>query len=285
MSRNPRGIRLHSGMAYDLQGKVIVITGASSGIGAATAIACAKAGMDVALGARRLDKLEHVAGEIRSLGRRAIVQTCDVAKDDEVEQLVNATLDTFGKLDVAFANAGYGLFASVLETPDEQIRAMFETNFHGTLRLLRAAARPMIKNGSGHLLICSSAASEISLPMYGIYSATKAAQDSIAGAMRAELSHTNIHVSSVHPIGTSSEFFDVAKDRSRHPKFHLNTPAALTQTPQQVANAIVRCLRRPKPEVWPSPMTRFGVALTTAMPRVAAWIMRRRANSRYSESS
>ncbi len=266
----------------DLRGRVIVITGASSGIGAATAIACAKAGMDVVLGARRVDKLEEVASQVRQLGRRALVQACDVCSDQEVDLLVQYTMETFGRLDVAFANAGYGLFASVLETPDAQVREMFETNFYGTLRLLRAAAKPMIRNGSGHLVICSSAASEISLPMYGVYAATKAAQDSIAGAMRAELAHAGVMVSSVHPIGTSSEFFKVAEDRSNHSRFSHNTPAALTQTPQQVARAIVRCLRRPIPEVWPSPMTRYGLALTTAMPRVSAWIMRRRANSRYS---
>gem|GEM_PF-870839 len=107
-SRVGRGSRLHSGMANDLQGSVIVITGASSGIGAATAIACAKAGMDVALGARRVDKLEEVASQVRSLGRQAIIQACDVSKDGDVQLLVDYALETFGRLDAVLAHACSG---------------------------------------------------------------------------------------------------------------------------------------------------------------------------------
>jgi len=95
-------------MANDLQGSVIVITGASSGIGAATAIACAKAGMDVALGARRVDKLEEVASQVRSLGRQAIIQACDVSKDGDVQLLVDYALETFGRLDAVLAHACSG---------------------------------------------------------------------------------------------------------------------------------------------------------------------------------
>lgn len=268
-------------MAIDLNDKVIVITGASSGIGAATAVACAQAGMDIALAARRVDKLEEVATKVRQAGRKALVFPCDVAKDDDVQNLVDQTLATFGRLDAAFANAGYGQFVSVLEMTDQAVRDMYEVNFHGTLRLLRAAARPMIEKREGHLLICSSAASEISLPMYGVYSSTKAAVDSLAGAMRVELCRSGVMVSSVHPIGTSSEFFEAAKDRSNHPLFHMNTPASLTQTPEQVARAIVKCLKRPRPEVWPSNMARFGLAITTAFPRLAARVMGYRAKRRY----
>ena len=269
-------------MSSDLKNQVIVITGASSGIGQAVAIACAEAGMDVVLGARRVDRLEAVAEQVRSLGRQAVVVPCDVDRDEDVHALVAAATEQLGRLDVAFANAGYGQFASVLETTDAQCRAIFETNFFGTLRLLREAGRVMKAQDRGHLLICSSSASEIALPMYGVYCATKAAQDSIVGAMRAELAHTAIHVSSVHPVGTSSEFFQVAQDRSNHPRFSANTPAALTQTPQQVARAVVRCLRRPRAEVWPNPWVRYGLAITTAFPSLAARVMRRRARSRYS---
>lgn len=261
----------------DLQGRVILITGGSSGIGAATAIACAKAGMDVALGARRVDRLEQVAQQIRNMGRRAIVQACDVTKDDDVQQLVDLTLQTYGRLDVAYANAGYGQFASILRMSDQDIRAMFETNFYGTLRVMRAAAKPMIKNAQGHLIICSSAASEISIPMFGIYAATKAAQDSVAGALRAELFRKGVDVSSVHPIGTTSEFFQSAGVAVTASGGLPNTPAMMTQTPEQVAAAILRCIRKPRAEVWPSRMTRFGVALTTAFPGLAARIMRSKA--------
>jgi short-subunit dehydrogenase len=210
-----------------------------------------------------------------------MVCACDVRQDQDVNQFVQQTIQTFGRLDVAFANAGYGLFASVMETTDQQARDMYETNFYGTLRVVKAAGSAMLKNGGGHLIICSSAASEIALPMYGLYASTKAAQDSIAGALRAEVAHKHVYVTSVHPIGTSSEFFEGARDRSHHPLFKLNTPARLTQTPEHVAKAIVRCIRRPCPEVWPSPASRFGLAVTTAFPRLAARVMRVRSKNRY----
>lgn len=269
-------------MARDLKDQVIVITGASGGIGAATAVACAQAGMDVVLGARRVEKLEAVAAAVRQAGRKALVRRCDVDSDEDVQGLVDGAMETFGRLDVAYANAGYGLFTSVLQTTDEQVRQMFETNFHGTLRLLRSAGRVMLQQKRGHLLVCSSAASEVPLPMYGVYCATKAAQDSVVGALRAELSQAGVHVSSVHPIGTRSDFFDEVEARSGHPNFSTNTPGWLMQTPQQVAGAVVRCLRRPRAEVWPNVMTRYGAAVATAFPGLAAAVARRQARKRYS---
>lgn len=267
-----------------LHDKVIVITGASSGIGAATAIACAKAGMHVTLGARRPDRLRQVADRVEALGRRALCVSCDVDRDQDVRHLFEQSWQMFGQLDAAFANAGYGLVAPVLETPDDQTRAIFETNFHGTLRTMRFALPDLKRthDGLNHLLICASAASEIAPPHYGIYAATKAAQDSIATAMRAELRPRRIHVSTVHPVGTRTEFFDIARQAcEHHDPIGQNTPDVFKQTPDHVAGCIVRCLRRPIPEVWPMPASRFGVALTTACPRLSAYVLRRMARRRH----
>lgn len=262
-------------MARDLRDKVIVITGGSSGIGAATAIACAKAGMDVVVAARRVEKLEQVARQVEALGRSALAVPCDVGRDQDVNDMVRQTLDRFGRLEVLFANAGYGLFSSVLDTTDEQARAIFETNFFGTVRAIRAAAPVMLNAGGGHVVICSSAASEVALPMYGWYAATKAAQDSIGGALRAELAGRGIDVTTVHPIGTRSEFFEQVDERSSLARAGLNTPGLMMHTPEQVARAVVHALRRPKPEVWPAAASRFAVAIVTAFPRLGAWAMRR----------
>lgn len=262
-------------MPRDLQNKTIAITGASSGIGAATAIACAQAGMNVVLAARRKDRLNEIATRVEALGRRAVVCAGDVRRDDDMEAMVDAAKQQFGQLDVVFANAGYGLFASVMDTTDEQMRDIFETNYFGTLRTIRAAV-PVMRETSeqGHILICTSAASEIAIPMYGGYSATKAAQDSIGGALRAELASTNIAVSTVHPIGTRTEFFDVVRGNSVNPGEGLNTPSALMHSSEKVARTVVRCLRKPRTEVWPSVGTRLGVALTTAVPALGAWSIR-----------
>ncbi|MEM9415820.1 MAG: SDR family NAD(P)-dependent oxidoreductase [Planctomycetota bacterium] len=259
-------------MARDLHDKVILITGASSGIGAATALACAKAGMHVSLVARRADKLERVAKQVSQLGGKAQFFTANVGRSADMQAAVDACWKTFGRLDAVFANAGYGLFEEVLQTRDDQARAMFDTNYFGTVYTTQAALPKLNETISGlrHVLICSSAASEIGVPMLGVYSATKAAQDSIAGAMRAELHGQNIHVTTVHPIGTKTPFMEVAGGGG-----HDNTPPMMQQSAERVAGCIVRSLKRPRPEVWPSGLTRVGLAAGTLCPRFAAWAMRR----------
>ena len=267
-------------MPRDLTDKVLVITGASSGIGAATALAAARAGMDLVLAARRTDKLGGVAKQIESLGRRALAVRCDVNVDEDVADMFSQAFDTFGRIDAVFANAGYGLFSSVIETDLQTHRDIFETNYYGTLRTLREAFPYLTKTPDGlrHLLICSSVASEVGVPKFGAYCATKAAQDSIAGAMRAELADLGVAVTSVHPVGTSTEFGEQAREHSpdrQAAELGSNTPKALSQSAEHVANKIVHALHRPRPEVWPSPLSRYAVALGTACPRFAAWIMRR----------
>ena len=256
----------------DLQNKVILITGASSGIGAATAVACAEAGMHVSLIARRGDKLEQQARAIARLGRKAHFFSADVKRDSDLRQALEDCHKQFGRLDAVFANAGYGQIVDVLAMTEADERAMFETNYFGTTRTLRLAL-PYLRDTAGglkHMLICSSAASEIGVPTLGVYSATKAAQDAIACAMRAELHDQGIAVTSVHPIGTKTDFMRVAGDADNQ-----NTPSLFLQSPQKVAGHIVAALRRPRPEVWPSAITRLGLALGTACPRFAAWAMRR----------
>lgn len=272
-------------MAIDLHNRVIVITGASSGIGAATAIACAREGMNVVVAARREDRLAQVAQQAQAFGGRVLPVTCDVANDDDVHRLIETTMAQFGRLDVLFANAGISFIAPILDTPDEQLRKLFEINFFGTLRCIHAAvpairqtyrdtaSKPRKANSHGHILICSSCVSEIGLPMYGAYCATKAAQDSIAQALRAELATEPIYVSSVHPVTTRTELIDQAYKTSPTPKkARRATHNVFVQTPNQVAKSVVRCLQKPCPEVWPHLFTRFGLAVCTAFPRIAEYV-------------
>lgn len=259
-------------MPRNLQDKVILITGASSGIGAATAVACASAGMKVCLTARRRDRLDAVAQGVEQAGGEALAVAADVCDERALVEVFEACRARFGRLDAVFANAGYGQIVDVLTMSESDERAMFETNYFGTTRTLRLAIPHLreTKDGLRHLLVCSSAASEIGLPTLGVYSATKAAQDSVAGAIRAELADEGFSVTSVHPIGTKTDFMRVAGEAQNN-----NTPAAMQQTPEKVARHVVAALRRPRPEVWPSAITRFGLALGTAFPGFAAWAMRR----------
>jgi len=260
-----------------LKNKVVVITGASAGIGAATARCCFDAGMCVVAGARRLDKLEQV---VAPMGDRGLAVACDVTSDDDVQRLFTRTQEHFGRVDVVFANAGYGLIKRVDQTSDQATRDIFETNFYGTMRCIHAAL-PYLRqtpNGLRHMLICSSAASEIGIPNYGVYAATKAAQDSVAQAMRSELDAEGIVVTSVHPVGTRTEFFQAAAQRVGQPDSdqRSNTPSLFEQTSQQVARRIVKAMRYPKPEVWPMPLARFALGAMTMFPGITAWALRRR---------
>jgi NAD(P)-dependent dehydrogenase (short-subunit alcohol dehydrogenase family) len=272
----------------DVRGRVLAITGASSGIGAATAIEAARAGMRVAISGRRKDRLEEVATRIAAAGGEARVFLCDVDHDEQVRAFVEATLKDFGRLDAVFANSGYGILAPVAQSTDAEVRAIFETNFHGTLRLIRAAlpilranAVPAAGRFRGHILICSSAASRIAPPLLGAYAATKAAQHMIAIALRAELAPDRIAVTSVHPIGTRTEFAAQMGARMGRAGTAADstTPDFFRQSQEHVARTIVRAMRRrnPPPEVWPSPATRFGLALVSAFPRLGAWAMRKQA--------
>jgi len=264
-------------MTRDLKDKVIVIAGGSSGIGATTAELCAAAGMDVVLGARREDRLRGVAERVEKHGRRALCVRCDVTRDEDVTHLFEQASEMFGRVDVAFANAGYGLASSVLDTTDQQHRDIFETNYFGTLRVVRTGV-PCLRrteNGLRHLLICSSAASEIGLPWFGAYSATKAAQDCIAGALRSEL-QDEIHVTSIHPSGTRTDFFDTAeKLAGGNGPGEINAPKIFTQTPDRVARKIVAALRRPRAEVWPLGIAKVGLGLATILPGLTNFVLKR----------
>lgn len=264
-------------MGQNLRDRVIVITGASSGIGAATALACAREGMHVALGARRIEKLEAVRKQIEAMGREAICVKCDVDGDDDVHNLFVETLAKLGRVDVAFANAGYGLRANVADTSDQQMRAIFETNFFGTWRVIREAMPLFKRQKSGHLIINSSAVSEVSPPEYGAYSATKAAQDALAGSLRAEAAHDGIFVTTVHPIGTKSEFFGSVRSNAETLGAPPNTPAMFMQTPEYVAYRIVKAMKknRPTPEVWPKDTAKIAMAASTLFPGLSAWILRK----------
>ena len=268
-----------------LTDQVIIITGASSGIGAATAIECAKAGMDMVLNARRADRLEQVADTVRRCGRKAEIVVGDVTEEGMSQRMLDTAQGSFGRFDVVFANAGYGFERSVVQMDDQELRKIFDVNFFASFELIREAAKRLISDQRpGHLLMCSSCLAKFTLPFFSAYSATKAAQNHFCRAMRLELARYNIEVSSVHPITTTTEFFEVSNQLSGKADTTSNVPdhasKMFVQTPEKVARAIVKCLRRPRPEVWTSHIVRSVAGVMTAFPFFFDLVARKQANAR-----
>lgn len=257
-----------------LKGKPIAITGASSGIGSASALACARAGMPVALGARRLDKLEALVELIRSEGGQAIAVPCDVTNPDDCERLVEETVSAFGSIYSVFANAGFGEKHNMLDTPEAVLREMFEVNFFGTINTIRPAVDRMKAENAGHVLICTSCLSALPSPGYSIYSATKSAQHHIGRALGVELATQGIHVTTVHPVRTRTSFFETMQTRQGTPREEAKDRPG--QPAEFVARRVVSALRRPRPEVWMSEPARRGLLMAAQLPGLTQRILRAR---------
>lgn len=263
-------------MAVELAEKTIVITGASSGIGRATAIACAAAGMDIVINGRRAAELGKLADDIRAMGRRCAVHAGDVTALDAHKRLLDVAEQELGGFYSVFANAGYGYFRRNHETDVAALRRIFEVNFFAANELLCEAARRLIAaKRPGHLLMCSSVASRFALPRFGAYCATKAAQSHMCQAMRNELRPFRIAVTSVHPSTTSTGFFEnagrVTDELGAKMPADLGRPDFLSQRPEDVSRAIVRCLRGPRAEVWPLGWLRYVSGLIAVSP----WMINR----------
>jgi NADP-dependent 3-hydroxy acid dehydrogenase YdfG len=181
---------------------VFVITGASSGIGAATARQASAAGYRVVVAARSKDKLDALAAELD----RALVVETDVTRWEDNERLIAAALDAFGRVDVAFANAGFGAKRGWLEETPEFWREMVLTNVLGAAYTVRAAI-PALKASRGHVLLTGSIAGRKALPG-SLYSSTKWAVTGMAESIRADLNGTGIRTTLISPGGTETPFFD-----------------------------------------------------------------------------
>ncbi len=188
---------------------VLLITGASSGIGAATARAAA-GGYRLVLAARRLEELEALAAELGG-EERALAVRCDVTEWDQVETMAAAALERFGRIDAVFANAGFGATRGFLEESPEHWRSMVLTNVYGAALTIRATLPHLLERGDGHFLITSSVAGRHALPG-SLYSATKWAATAIGESLRAELRqmHDNngIKVTLIEPGMVDTDFFD-----------------------------------------------------------------------------
>lgn len=230
-----------------IDGRVAVITGASAGIGLACARELARRGAAVVLGARRTDRLDDAVREILAAGGRAEAVAADVTAEADVGRLVARACERFGALDVMICNAGFGFYGLVEDTPPDVMRRMMDVNFMGSYYGARAALPVFRAQGHGHLMLVSSIVGRRGIAQMSGYSATKAAQVGFAESLRAELAGSDIHVSVVFPISTTTEF----RQAMQRDYGHAVTGLGPKQTAEEVARAVAGCLERPRPEVYP----------------------------------
>jgi short-subunit dehydrogenase len=255
-------------------GQVILITGASSGIGAALAREFARAGADLVLAARRIERLEHVRAEVEREGRRAVVVACDVTVDGDVEKATDLARQTFGKLDVVVANAGYGVVGPVERLTVEDYRRQFETNVFGVLRTVYATL-PDLKASRGRLVLIGSVNGYVAPPGTAPYAMSKFAVRALAEALGHELAATGVSVVLISPGFVASEIRQVDNRGVWHPEPAVGPPRWLVMPADRAARQIVRAVARRRREAVITALGKFAVFVQRHVPGLVAMVLRR----------
>jgi short-subunit dehydrogenase len=236
----------------DIKGKVVIVTGASSGIGEATAREFGREGAKVVLAARRVDKLQTLAQEIgaMSTGAQAYVVQADLSKLEDIQKLVTDTIAIFGRIDVLVNNAGFGRL-DWLENldPVKDIQAQIDVNVMGVIQTTRQVLPVMIAQRSGSIINMCSMAGLVATPTYSIYAASKHAVHGFSEALRREVKPWGIDVSLIYPGGVVTEFTQHAGIKR---KTNAKTPKFMLLTAEQVAQAVVKLVRHPR-RMWVIP--------------------------------
>jgi short-subunit dehydrogenase len=251
-----------------LKGKVAVVTGASSGIGEATARALAERDAAVVLVARAEDKLRFLEREISAAGGRVLSVRTDVADADSVEAMLERTTEEFGSLDILVNNAGLGLSGRVEDLRAEDLRHVFEVNLVGPLNCVQAAL-PRMRRG-GRIINVSSVIGKRAIPKVGGYCATKAALNALSDALRVEVAGRGIAVTSVYPGTTRTAF----RENSRRTKSEKRGWRPRGVTPERVAEKIADAAETGGRDVYITLPDRLFVAGTNLLPNLADLVLR-----------
>jgi NADP-dependent 3-hydroxy acid dehydrogenase YdfG len=188
-----------------LSGRVVAITGASSGIGEATALACAQAGAPVALAARRTERIEALAKRIEDGGGRALAITADVGDEAQARMFVERTASELGRLDALVNNAGVMLLGPIADAPTEEWRQMVHVNVFGVLYCTHAALPLMREQGSGHIVNVSSVAGRFARAGSGVYNLTKFGVGAFSESLRQEIAPLGLRVTLIEPGAVATE--------------------------------------------------------------------------------
>ena len=250
-----------------LEGKVAVVTGASSGIGEATARELAARGASVVLASRATDRLEALRREISASGGAALAVKTDVSAGSSVEATVRRAVGEFGSLDVLVNNAGLGLSGRISEVRPEDVRYVFEVNTVGPLNCIQAALPHMGKGG--RIINVSSVVGRRAIPKVGAYCATKFALNALSDALRVEIAARGVSVTSVYPGTTRTSF----RENSRRTKGEKRGWRPKGVTPEKVALKIAGAAEKGPRDVYVTLPDRLFVSGVTLFPGLADRIL------------
>lgn len=275
----------------DLHGRVAIVTGASAGIGAATARALAARGARLVLAARRADRLQQLAGELAARDAvEALAVPTDLRERGQVEALIEQAVAHFGRLDILINNAGLGLQGDAADLPERELRYLFDVNFYAAQFAMSAAVPHMRRQGGGAVVNITSILAEVPLPSLGMtggsagYAASKAALHALSLGARAELADEGIRVITVLPGVTRSEFNDqfLVSSGGERPSPRPSGSLMGVTPPEKVAQAILRGIERNQREVYVTIKDRLFVWGAGAAPGLFEWAIRRLRSDRVS---
>lgn len=245
-----------------LKGKIVLISGASSGIGALTASMLAERGAIPVLTGRNVERLKKQAASIKG---ECSYYVMDVTKTDDVQSTVDAVIAKYGKIDILLNNAGYGQFETIADMPVEQFQAMMDTNYMGIVRCVKAVLPHMQKRGEGHIVNIASMAGKIGSSKSTSYSATKHAVLGFTNSLRMELRPQGIRVSAINPGPIDTEFFALADPSGSYVK----NVSWFMMKAEYVSRAIVRVMEKRTAELDLPRTASIGIKLYGLFPRVA----------------
>jgi len=255
---------------------VLVVTGASSGIGAATAELFGGRGYRVVLAARRLEHLEALARGIAAGGGEALPIATDVTQLHEIQNLVDVAMGRYGRIDVLFNNAGLARSRLLEDSdPEKEIELQLRVNLAGLIQTTRAVLPHMIERRNGHIINMSSIAGLVGTPTFSVYAATKSSVRGFGESLRREVKRYGIFVSTIYAGAVDTEF---AQHSGITGKVGVTTPKFLTLSAEEVARTVLRVVDRPRRSVViPGPM-RFWVWANMLFPGLVDWVVERRMN-------
>ena len=245
----------------NFENKVVVITGASSGIGEAAAEQFAKRGANLVLVARRKEKLEQVEKHLNKYSTKILICVCDVSDKEQVKQMSQKVIETFSKIDILVNNAGFVIYGNVKELSIEDIESQMKTNYFGTIYCTKSFLPHFLEQNYGHIVNVASVGASFGVPGIASYCATKYAMLGFSEGLKHELHNTGVGITVVSPIQVRTNLFN-------HPSFKNFTLKAtgISLSSETVANAIIKASDSSRLEITVPSFVRIGIWVKQTFP-------------------